>query len=100
VNGAPATWGAIVFTPEDAVAPIASARVMNGKFQLNARDGAVLGKNKLRITFSSAVLPSLTDAQAPTGVLTTTKMGGDATEDLTFEVKEGANKLALELKWP
>lgn len=100
VNGAPATWGAIVFTPEDPLAPVACARVMSGKFQLNARDGAVLGKNKLKITFSSAVVPTVTDEQAPTGVVTTTKMSKDATEELTFEVKEGVNKIAMELKWP
>lgn len=100
VNGAPATWGAIVFTPEDLLAPVASARVMSGKFQLSARDGAVLGKNKLRITFSSAVVPSVTDKEAPEGVLTTTKMSKNAAEELTFDVKEGTNKLALELKWP
>jgi acetyl esterase/lipase len=100
VNGAPATWGAIVFTSEDPLAPVACARVMNGKFQLNGRDGAVVGKNKLRITFSSAVVPTVTDEQAPTGVLTTTKLSKDATEELTYDVKEGANKLALELKWP
>jgi acetyl esterase/lipase len=113
VNGIPANWGALVFTSEDPVAPVASARIMNGKFQLNARDGAVIGKNKLRVTFSAAPLmaqpetvsgggslPLVTDKDAPAGVLTTTKVSKDAAEELTFEVKEGANKLALELKWP
>ena len=100
VNGVPVTWGALVFQPEDPVAPVASARVMNGKFQLTARDGAVLGKNKLKVTFSSAVVPAITDKEAPSGVMTTTKAAPGDTEDLAFEVKEGTNKLALELKWP
>jgi hypothetical protein len=113
VNGVPANWGAVVFTSDDPVAPVASARIMNGKFALNARDGAVVGKNKLKVTFSAAPLmaqnetvsgggpsPAVTEKEAPTGVLTTTKVSKDATEELTFDVKEGSNKLALELKWP
>jgi acetyl esterase/lipase len=100
VNGLPANWGAVVFTPEDPLAPVASARVMNGKFQLAARDGAVLGKNKLKVSFSSANVAGATEKDAPSGLLTTTKASKDAAEELTFEVKEGTNKLALELKWP
>jgi hypothetical protein len=46
------------------------------------------------------VVPTVTDEQAPTGVLTTTKLSKDAAEELTYEVKEGVNKMALELKWP
>lgn len=99
VNGTPGNWGSVVFTSEDPLAPVASARLMNGKFQLSARDGAVVGKNKLRITFSAAALPTVTDKEAPTGVLTTTKAAPDDSEELTFEVKAGSNKLALELKW-
>lgn len=99
VNGTAVTWGCVVFTPEDPLAPVASARVMNGKFQLTARDGAVVGKNKLKVTFTTAVVPGITDKEAPAGVMSTTKASADAGE-LTFDVKEGANKLALELKWP
>jgi hypothetical protein len=79
---------------------VASARVMNGKFQLAARDGAVLGKNNLKVSFSSANVAGATEQDAPTGLLATTKASKDATEELTFEVKEGPNKLTLELQWP
>lgn len=100
VNGIPANWGAVVFTPEDPLAPVASARLMNGKFQLPARDGAVPGVNKLKVTFSVANVSTVKPEDAPTGVMsTTTASPSDATE-LTFEVKEGANKLALDLKVP
>jgi hypothetical protein len=100
VNGEPANWGAVVFTPEDPLAPVVCARVMNGKFQLGSRIGPVLGKHKLRVSFSSAVVPDVADADAPAGMLTTTKQSKAAQEDLSVEVKEGKNTMALELKWP
>lgn len=96
INGTPGTWGTVIFTTDDPVAPVASARLMNGKFQLPARDGAVIGKNKLKVTFSTANLTDIKDA-ANTGVMSTTKLTPDATEELTYEVKEGTNKLALEI---
>ncbi|HSI65320.1 MAG TPA: hypothetical protein VLE43_19500, partial [Candidatus Saccharimonadia bacterium] len=80
----------------DPVAPIASARLMSGKFQLPARDGAVIGMNKLKVTFSTANLTDLKDG-ANTGVMSTTKLTPDAAEELNYEVKEGVNKLALEI---
>lgn len=97
INGTPGTWGTVIFTSDDPVAPVAAARLMNGKFQLPARDGAVVGKNKLKVTFSTA---NLTDIKDPnnTGVMSTTKDTPDAAEELTYEVKEGANKLALEIR--
>ncbi|HSI65535.1 MAG TPA: alpha/beta hydrolase, partial [Candidatus Saccharimonadia bacterium] len=56
INGTPGNWGTVIFTSDDPVAPIASARLMSGKFQLPARDGAVIGMNKLKVTFSTANL--------------------------------------------
>lgn len=100
INGTPGTWGNVEFTSADPAAPVASARLMNGKFQLAARDGAVIGSNKLRITFSTANLAGTKAAEAPTGVASTTKAAPDAVEELTFEVKEGTNKLTLEIKVP
>lgn len=102
VNGVPMNWGCIVFQSADPLAPVASARVMNGKFSIKEGDGPVLGRNKLKVTFSSANVPTITDKEAPSGVLSTTKVtpsAGDG-QELTVEVKEGANKLDLELKWP
>jgi acetyl esterase/lipase len=96
INGTPGNWGTVIFTSEDPVAPVASARLMNGKFQLPERDGAVIGKNKLKVTFSTANLTDIKDA-VNTGVMNTTKATPDATEELTYEVKEGTNKLALEI---
>ncbi len=97
INGTPGTWGSVVFTSEDPSAPVASARLMNGKFSLAARDGAVLGRNKLTVTFSTAGLPDLKEAKSPTGAASTTKASPDAAEELTYEVKETGNKLSLEI---
>ncbi|MFZ4763899.1 MAG: alpha/beta hydrolase [Roseimicrobium sp.] len=100
VNGAPVMWGCVVFTPEDSGAPVVAARVMNSKFQLAARDGAVIGKNKLTVSYTSAVVPSITDAEAPTGVVSTQKAAPTDAEALSFDVKEGTNKLDLQLTHP
>jgi acetyl esterase/lipase len=99
VNGNPVAWGCVVFTPEDPRAPVVSARVMQGKFQLNAREGAVVGLNKLRITFTSAAAPSVSEQAAPAGVISTSKASADAKENMMVDVHEGTNTLPLEIKW-
>ena len=101
VNGAPVTWGSVTFTSADPAAPEVTARVMQGKFNLPAREGAVLGLNKLSVTYTSAIVPAVTDPAAPEGVVKTTTLSNKGGDTLTWDVKEGAgaNKLALELKW-
>ena len=49
-----------------------------------------------RFTWVRANLTDIKDG-ANTGVMSTTKLTPDAAEVLTYEVKEGANKLALEI---
>lgn len=101
VNGTPVAWGSVTFTPENPHAPEVTARVMSGKFNLPARDGAVLGKNKLTVSYTSAVAAAITDQDAPAGSVSTTTLSNKGGEALVWDVKEGAgaNKLALDLKW-
>jgi acetyl esterase/lipase len=68
VNGAPVSWGSIVFTPEDPNAPVACARVMKGSFKLDAKTGPVLGKTQLTVSYSAADVPGL---ETPDGTAST-----------------------------
>lgn len=100
VNGKPVSWGGVTFTPEDKLAPVMNARVMNGKFKLNTQYGAVLGKNKIEVTFSAADVQGVSQKEAPEGVISTTKLMASDPVELSFEIKEGMPPLTLELKWP
>jgi acetyl esterase/lipase len=99
INGKPVSWGGVTFSPVNPSDPQVTARVMGGKFKLDAKSGAVLGKNGLKVVYSAADVPTLTASDAPAGVMETTKQsaGGD---ELSFEVKDGANTVTLELKNP
>lgn len=96
VNGRPASWATLCFTPEDPAQPIATARVRNGKFSLSAADGPVLGKVKITATLSTQDVP---DSQSATGFLTTTEKVRGGGEPLGAEIKPGANALDLDLTW-
>jgi hypothetical protein len=85
INGKPVSWGAIAFENADANAPRPTARVMGGKFKLDAANGAALGKHKLTVTYSAADVPGLDTAD------------GTANQTVEAEVKEGA-ELVLDLK--
>lgn len=100
VNGKPVSWGGVTFTPEDKLAPVMNARVMGGKFKLSAAAGAVIGKNRLTVTFSAADVAGITRKEAPEGVLKTSKLSAGEAAEMTVEIKEGQNMLPLELKWP
>jgi len=100
VNGKPVSWGSVTFDPEDSRAPRMTARVMGGKFKLDAASGPPVGVHHLKVYFSSADVPSLTAKDAPEGVMSVTKASADSAEVLKCEIKEGGNHLALELKQP
>lgn len=85
INGKPVSWGAIAFENADANAPRPTARVMGGKFKLDAANGAALGKHKLTVTYSTADVPGLDTAD------------GTANQTVEAEVKEGA-EMVLDLK--
>lgn len=85
INGKPVSWGAIAFENADTNAPRPTARVMGGKFKLDAANGPTLGKHKLSVTYSAADVPGLETAD------------GTANQTVEIEVKEGV-ELVLELK--
>ncbi len=91
INGKPVSWGALVFEGADPNAPRPTARIMGGKFKLDAASGPTLGTQKLTATYSAADVPGL---DTPDGTATTSTNKGAL---LTVEIKEGDNALALEL---
>lgn len=101
VNGTPVAWGSVTFTPQDRHAPEVTARVMNGRFNLPAPDGAALGPCRLTVAFTSAVLQVGKGSPPAGGFVKTTLSSNQGGTPLTWEVKEGlgVNKLTLDLKW-
>ena len=91
INGKPVTWGALVFESTDPNAPRPTARIMGGRFRLDAANGVPVGANKMTATYSAADVPGL---DTPDGTATTSENNG---RPLTVEIKEGANELVLEL---
>jgi len=67
VNDKPVSWARLCFTPEDANLPVVTALVRNGKYNLGAADGPVLGKSKITATLSAADVPG---SQSASGFLT------------------------------
>lgn len=99
INGKPVSWGGVTFTPANPSDPQVTARVMRGAFKLDAKNGATVGKNSLKVVYSAADVPSLTPADAPAGVMETTRQSASGPE-LSFDVQEGANTVTLELTRP
>ena len=100
VNGRPVSWGSISFIPDSKHAPAMTARVMGGKFKLDANGGPPVGRHTLRITFSAADVPSLTEKDAPEGVVIVSKSSPNAGESLSAEIHEGVNKVEVRLTHP
>ena len=95
VNGTPVSWGGVVFQPEDEAAPVASARVMHGKFSLPEASGPVIGRTRLRVSYSAADVPGL---ETPDGTVTTTRQSSAATEDWVIEIHPGEPTLKLDVQ--
>lgn len=95
VNGTPVSWGFVLFHPRDPAAPVAAARVMHGKFKLDAANGPVLGENRLSLSFSAADLPG---AVSTDGTLTTSKPSPDHEGEWIQTISEGQAELNLEVR--
>ncbi len=94
INGKPVSWGFVIFTPEDPAAPVASARVMHGKFKLDDKTGPVVGKVKLTVSYSAADVPGL---ETSDGTATTNEARPGAGEWVMDIPKEASAPLVLEL---
>ncbi|TDU81853.1 acetyl esterase/lipase [Prosthecobacter fusiformis] len=94
VNGKPVSWGNVVFSAEDPSAPVAGVRVRGGNFKLDAKAGPVVGKIKLRVSYSAADVPGL---DTPDGTVTATEQKAGSGE-WTVEIKPGDNKLDLNVE--
>lgn len=70
VDGVPVSWGTVVFRPDDPLAPVASARIRNGGFAVDAADGPVVGPVTITVSASTADMPGLDTAD---GTLTVTE---------------------------
>jgi acetyl esterase/lipase len=91
VGGQPVSWGAVAFEGKDPNAPRPTARIMRGKFKLDAKNGPAIGTQKLTITYSAADVPGLETAD---GTVTTRTDKGAA---ISVEIKAGDNAVKLDL---
>lgn len=91
VNGKPVSWGAVAFENKDTNAPRPTARIMGGKFKLDAANGAPLGGTKLTVTYSAN---DVTGLDTPEGIVTTSENNG---KPLSADIVDGANDLTIEL---
>jgi acetyl esterase/lipase len=96
VNGRPASWATLCFTPDDPNQPVVTARVRNGKYSLPAADGPVKGAVKITATLSAADVPG---SKSVTGFLTTTEKVRGKGEALKATVNAGKNSVNLDLTW-
>jgi hypothetical protein len=94
VNGNPVTWGSIVFEPADVGAPLVCARVLGGKFKLDAKNGPPVGKARLRVSCSAADVPG---SESADGTLPLHESNLADARMLDVSLMEGANKLDLTL---
>jgi acetyl esterase/lipase len=85
VKGSNISWGGVAFNGENAAAPRPTARIMHGKFQLDAAQGLAPGRYKATVTYSSVDVPGLETAD------------GTAQGEATVDVVEGQD-LAIDLK--
>ncbi len=92
VNGTPVSWGNIVFRSSDPDVAVASARVMRGKFKLDADAGPVVGEVRLTVSYSAADVPGL---EAPDGTVTTTHAREGDAVPWTVAIQPGDNTLEL-----
>ena len=91
IGGKPVSWGAVAFENKDPNAPRPTARIMHGKFKLDAANGPAVGSQKLTVTYSAADVSGL---ETPDGTVTTQS---DRGKPIAVEIQAGENKLALEL---
>ena len=92
VNGNDVSWGAVTFQPLDPALPVACARIMHGKFKLEATSGPPVGKVHVIVTYSAADVP---DLKSTTGIVRTERQSPTAAEHWEIEIKEGENAIDL-----
>lgn len=91
IGGKPVSWGAVTFENKDPNAPRPTARIMHGKFKLDAANGPSVGSQDLTVTYSAADVPGL---ETPDGTVSTQSDHG---KPITLEIQAGENKIALDL---
>ena len=91
IGGKPVSWGAVAFENKDPNAPRPTARIMHGKFKLDAANGPAVGTQKLTVTYSAA---DVTGLETQDGTVTTQS---DQGKPIAVEIQAGENKLALDL---
>jgi acetyl esterase/lipase len=96
INEKPVTWATLCITPRDPAQPIVTARVRNGKYALDAKNGPPLGAADITVTLSAQDLPGVPSAD---GFLTTSEKAHGKGEKLTATFKESPNALDLPLSW-
>ncbi len=96
VNGKPASWATLCYTPEDSNLPVVTAKVRNGKYGLGTADGPVIGKSKITATLSAQDVPG---SKSATGFLTTTETVRGKGESLSVTIIAGKNKVNFDLTW-
>lgn len=96
INGHPASWATLCFTPEDPNQPVVTARVRNGKYSLPAGKGPVIGKANITATLSAQDVPA---SQSATGFLTTTEKVRGKGGRLNADIAPGKTSVDLDLTW-
>ncbi len=91
VNGKPVSWGSVIFASDDPSAPVACARVMGGKFKLDEKNGPIVGKVKLTVSYSAADVPGLETADGTV----TTKEQKPGAGDWGLDIADGAKDVEL-----
>lgn len=96
INGKPASWATLCFTPEDSNLPVVTAKVRNGKYVLGSADGPIIGKSKITATLSAQDVPG---SESTTGFFTTTETVRGKGESLSATITAGKNKVIFDLTW-
>jgi acetyl esterase/lipase len=90
VDGQPLKWGVVTFEPADSTfQPIAFAMVRNGKFNVPAASGPVVGKCRLLVTGLGDVVPQPTEDNF---------RRYERVSPATVDIQRDKNQLAIEIK--
>lgn len=95
VNGTSVSWGNIVFRSRDPDVAVASARVMRGKFKLDAANGPVVGPVSLTVSYSANDVPGL---ETSDGTVTTEAPKAGDSPPWTITIQPGENALDLKIE--
>lgn len=93
LDGTPVRWGSVTFYPENATQPVATARVMGGKFSLPREQGPVAGR--ARLSFSASTWE--TTQNDSNRLIGADRFAKSDTLPATLELKEGLEALKIDL---